>query len=60
MKPDPMPLFIEDDRLCYPLEEGSPMSDAMTAAKCIDDLTKAGFEYARALVNFIVRLSGPG
>ena len=33
------------------------MSDAMTAAKCIDDLTKAGFEYdrARTLVNFIVR-----
>ena len=33
------------------------MSDVMTAAKCIDDLTKAGFEYdqARALVNFIVR-----
>ena len=29
----------------------------MTAAKCIDDLTKAGFDYdrARALVNFIVR-----
>lgn len=57
MKPDPIPLFMDDDRLCYLLEKGNPMSDAMTAAKCIDDLTKVGLDCdrARALVNYIVR-----